>query len=673
MKRAVKWISIIVGGLIVLIIVALLVAPLFVDVEDYKPTIEKRVSEAIGRPFAINGELRLSLFPWAGLALSDLHVGNPPGFKEKDFVFIKAFDVQVKLIPLLSKDIQVQRFVMEEPRIVLERDKAGRASWEGLGKPSDKSASGISQPKSPPPEAEPQKTLPLEGLAVGEFTIKKGSLLWIDGVTGQRKELTHVNLRLDDVSLDRPIRFALSAKLEGEPLSLKGTVGPVGKKPGQGTLPVDLELKAMKEFDMGLKGQVVDPATRARYNLTVRVPPFSPRKLLKALGQPLPVATADPAVLTQMSFDAQVKGDRSSASISEGLLKLDQSKITFSGSAKDFERPDVSFKLHLDRLDLDRYLPPQAEKKAGGKEPEKKKSAPTKGTDYSALRRLVLDGTVKMDELKVHGAKIQDIHLKFQGRGGRFHLDPLSLRLYQGKLGAKGVFDLKQDTPKSHVQLLAHGIQAGPLLKDMLDKDFLEGTVNVQASIKMAGDDPDKIKRTLNGKGALRFTDGAFVGFDLGGMVRNIKAKFRLAKEAQERPRTSFSEFHAPFTIMNGVVTTPQASLKSPLIRVTASGQANLVDETLQFRVEPKFVATLKGQGDTTERTGIMVPVLVSGPFSSPKFRPDLKGMLKKVVPDPSKLKKLLEKPAGSKEEKNVLEEKAKGLLKMLPFGRKSQ
>ena len=84
MKKAIKWLLIAVGSLVALVIVALLVIPMFVDVQEYKPVIEKKVSEAAGRPFTINGDLRLSLFPWVGLAFSDLHLGNPPGFQEKD-------------------------------------------------------------------------------------------------------------------------------------------------------------------------------------------------------------------------------------------------------------------------------------------------------------------------------------------------------------------------------------------------------------------------------------------------------------------------------------------------------------------------------------------------------------------------------------------------------------
>ena len=138
MKKVIKWTSIGVGILVLLVIAALLIVPMFVDIQKYKPEIEKRVSDAVGRPFTIGGELKLSLFPWAGIAFTDLHLGNPAGFEEKDFVSVNSFDVKVKLIPLLSKDIQVERFVLTGPRIALIKSKAGRGNWEDIGKPSKK-------------------------------------------------------------------------------------------------------------------------------------------------------------------------------------------------------------------------------------------------------------------------------------------------------------------------------------------------------------------------------------------------------------------------------------------------------------------------------------------------------------------------------------------------------
>ncbi|UCF83856.1 MAG: AsmA family protein [Desulfobacteraceae bacterium] len=674
MKKAIKWVLILVGILIVLIVSALLIIPLFVDVKQYKPQIEEQVSKATGRPFTLGEDLNLTLFPWAGLSFTGLHLGNPPDFKEKDLLTVKSFEVRVKLLPLLTKDIQVKRFIMEGPRIVLEKNKKGRGNWEGIGKAPEEVHPGVPEKKEKPSEEKRPEGLPIKALAVGEFAVTDGSVLWIDQAKGERREISNVTFRLQDVSLDRPIGLAFSASLDGRPLALEGKMGPLGKEPGKGNIPLDITLKALEQMDMSLKGNIIDPATRQQFDLSIGLAPFSPRKLMKALDKTFPVETADPEALNRMTFKATLKGNPQNISISGGVLDLDDSNLKFSVKAKHFSRPDVTFDLHLDQIDLDRYLPPPSEKEPA--ESEKEGEVPAhkqKKTDYAPLRTLILDGTVRVDKLKAQGANIQDLYLKVKGKNGLFNLDPLTVKLYQGDMSAKGEVDVREDIPKSSIELRAKKIQAGPLLKDLLKKDFLEGTLDSDVAIAMSGDNAQMIKKGLNGKGELQFKDGSIVGIDLAGMVRNVKATFGLAEKGAERPRTDFSELHVPFTITNGVVKTPQTSLLSPLLRVKAAGKANLVNEKLDFRVEPKFVATLKGQGDKMERSGLMVPVLVTGSFSDPKFRPDLKGMLKEGlkegIPKPDELKKLLPGQSTEKGGAETLKEKAEGLLKGLPFG----
>ena len=138
MRKTIKWVLIVMGGLVLLLLSALLIIPKFVDVEQYKPEIEKRVSQATGRSFTLGGDLNLSLFPWAGLSLSDLHLGSLPGFDEKDLLTVESFEVRVRLLPLLFKEVEVKRFVLQGPRIVLERRKNGRGNWEGIGESSEK-------------------------------------------------------------------------------------------------------------------------------------------------------------------------------------------------------------------------------------------------------------------------------------------------------------------------------------------------------------------------------------------------------------------------------------------------------------------------------------------------------------------------------------------------------
>lgn len=622
--KALKWVLIVGGGVVGLVIAALLIIPLFVDVETYKPEIEKQVASAVGRPFTIKGPLKLSLFPWAGVAFSDLHLGSPPGYKEQDLLVVKSFDVRMKLLPLLFKEVQVQRFVIEGPKVALEKNKAGRGNWEGWGGPQEKAA-----PKTgaPPASKGPMDGLPLKSLVVGEFAVRNGSIIYVDQSSGSRREVADLNLELKDVSLDRPIRLLLSAVVETLPVSVDGKIGPVGPDPGKGKIPLDVSVKAFKELTVNLKGHLQDATANPQIDLALVVEPFSPRTVFTALKTPFPVATADPDALSRVGLRSKIQGSPNQVKLADGALDLDESKLTFAATVKDFAKPDLTFDMKLDKINLDRYLPPPSEKSG---EVQKVQPAASKKTDYLPLRTLVVDGKARVGALTAKGMKMQDISVTVTGRNGVIQIDPLLASLYKGTLSAKAAADVRQDAPRSTLSLQVKNVDAGPLLQDFLKKDFLEGTANVEANISAVGDAPERIKRSLNGKGQAVFSNGAVKGIDLAGMVRNATAAFGQTQQGAEKPHTDFSELNAPFTITEGVVNTPGTSLASPLLRVLATGKANLVDESLDLRVEPKVVSTLKGQGDATDRSGVTVPVLVKGTFSAPSFQPDLKGILEK-------------------------------------------
>jgi AsmA protein len=654
MNKTIKWALIICVGLVVLVIATLLIAPAFIDIRDYKPEIEKLVTDKTGRPFTIGDDLNLSLFPWAGVSFSDAQLGNLSGFSEKEFVSVKSFEVRVKLLPLLAKNIQVKRFILNEPSITLVKNKDGRVNWDPFIPATDKTAAP--KKKETPAAQSAAAGLPIKELTVGECLLKNGSAFYIDHSAQTRKEISAVHLDLQNVSLDRAITLSFSAQLDKQPITIDGTIGPVGQDFKKATIPLDLDINALKALILTLKGQLMNPASTPAIDLAVEMQPFSPRQLMAALDHPFPVTTSDPKALERVALKANVKGDASRVAVSDGVLNLDESTLNFSLKASDFSRPNLAFDMNIDQLNADRYLPPKSEQQTRPTE----KTASKKAADYEPLRKLILDGRIKIGQLVAGKAKIKDLLVQIKAQNGIFNLDPMQLAMYQGNVNGKGNFNVQTQTPKSNMSLNVAGVQVGPLLRDVLEKDILEGVTDAQLNLTMAGDNADTIKQTLNGNGQLQFNDGAIVGIDLAGMVRNVQAAFGLADRPTERPRTDFAELIAPFTITDGLFNTPQTSLKSPLIRVVAAGDANLVTEALDLRVEPKVVGTIKGQGDSAERTGLMVPVIVSGTFAKPQFRPDLAGVAKKqlqgVLEGTEKPEELLDK--------KKLEETGKGLLK---------
>jgi AsmA protein len=677
MKNLIKKTVFITGGIFLIIILALILIPFFVDMGKYKTPLEEKISASIGRSFSIKGDVKLSLFPWAGISFSDLYLGNPEDFKEKDFLRIKEFEARVKLLPLLSKDIQVNKFVLNEPRIMMITQKSGRTNLDGLIPEGESSES----PGEKDEKSAAQQGLPIKSLAVGEFTITNGSLTLVDEGQKTRKEITGITLQLNDVSLEKPVKLDFSATIDKLPVDIKGQFGPVGNPPGKKNMPLDLSITALDQIKTSIRGEISNPSDKPGFDLILQTDAFSPGKVLAALGQKDTLKPSDPGVFQTMKFGVKAKGNASEVSLSDGLLSIDGSTLAFKGKVSSFDKPAVSLEARLDAMNLDRYLP---KKEAPAKDtgPSTPRESSSGKPDYQALRSLVLDAQFSADDLTVNKAGLKNLKTTITGNKGLFVLDPVSFQTYEGKVDGQARADFKTNTPVFSMNIQANNIQSNPFLKDFMNKDFIEGAVNANLNLRMSGVDSVQIKRSLNGKGELAFKDGAIKGVDLTAMIQNVKTAFGTAAAGgSSGERTDFSELVSPFDISGGVFQTTQTRMVSPLARITVAGTADLNKEVMNFRIEPKFVDTLKGQGDRRDRSGVTVPVLVTGTFSSPKFAPDMNALvqegIKRALPKVPGLKGLL--PGGASEESpesteekspSSLEEGAKGLLKRLPFGR---
>ena len=636
MKGIVKWIGIIGGVFLVLIIAAALIIPRVMDIKKYKPMIQEKIASATGRTFTFGDDMDVSVFPWVGVRLTDLHLGNPDGYQEKDMVAVKGFEVRLKVMPLLSRQIEVKTFVLDSPKIYLEKMKDGQANWEGMGKGEGKKED-LGKKTGPSPPG-------LEALNIESFSVINGRVTYMDEGAGLKKEISDLNLKLSDISFEKPVGISFSLKLDGKPVLLEGSVGPVGKYPGKGTVPLDLVLKAVDQLDLKIKGSLTDPLATRGFDLDIQVAPFSPKKLAQALNQDIPLKPKDPGVLEKLALTVNAKGNPARVSLSSGELVLDDSKLVFSADAKEFSLPNVKFDIQLDHIDLDRYLP-ESKAKEGLPSSTAPAAAPpdskAKKTDYGPLRKLILDGKVNIAKLKARDATVENMVVHVLAKNGVITVDPLTLDLYQGSIVSKVEINVQKDDPATQMNLDARGIQAGPLIKDTVKKEWIEGTLKAGLGLSMSGDDPETVKKTLTGQGEFVFTDGAVIGIDLADTVRSLQSKLGAGEELKEKPKTDFAEFKIPFTAKDGLIRIDGTSLSSPLMRVTAGGTAHLATEALDLKIDPKLVATLKGQGDTQARSGLTVPVLVTGSFSSPKVRPDIKGMLGTGTGlDPETLKK---------------------------------
>ena len=214
MNRIIKILGIVVGVVVLLFVALVVVVSLMFDPNDYKADITAAVQEATGRELTLDGDLELSLFPTIRIAVGAATLSNAQGFGDEPMARIGGASLSVRLLPLLSKRVEIREARLEGLTLNLARDQRGRNNWQDLA--------GESAPVGEAPAAEPSDggagTL---DLGVGAIEIADANIVWNDASTGSRWELTDFGLRAEDFGPGRRFPLSMDFSLAGADVAVK--------------------------------------------------------------------------------------------------------------------------------------------------------------------------------------------------------------------------------------------------------------------------------------------------------------------------------------------------------------------------------------------------------------------------------------------------------------------
>ncbi|WP_420468493.1 AsmA family protein [Panacagrimonas sp.] len=373
----------------------------------------------------------------------------------------------------------------------------------------------------------------------------------------------------------------------------------------------------------------------------LQVASFNPRTLLKSLGQ-ADIPTTDPKVLSNASLSADYSGSFNSVRLDNLQLKLDDTNAAGSFAVRDFATQALEFALKVDKLDADRYLPPEASGPAEAPQPEKQAAeGPSKDLNSTEIPLAVLEdlnasGTLDVTELKLKGATMRDVRLKVDGPKGAAKQIALQTKAFGGQIdtqtriapGAKPTYAL--NTSISTLQL-------APVLQTFVGKDYVSGLGNIKLDLSSGGRTVGDLRKALNGDLSLNFENGAVKGFNLGQIIRRAQATLQGQKfSATEPEQTDFTSISFAAKIVDGVLKSDQLDAMSPLLRLNGNGEIDLVNETLNYLASPTVAATSKGQGGKglEELAGLTIPIRLTGSLFAPSYKLDLQTALKQKAGD---------------------------------------
>jgi AsmA protein len=251
MKRLLVISGIIVGVLLLVIIVV----PLFINVDSFRPDLEKKLSAALNRQVHI-GKLDASLLS-GGASASDITIADDPAFNKDPFLKAASVKVGVQLMPLIfSKQLKVTSLTIQKPDITLLKNAAGKWNYSTLGATAQKSPSESSKP-APEPSGKSTPDISVDKFEIAGGTVRVGHSSGHSA--GKESVYQNVNLVAHNISATSAMPFTLSAGMPGGgTLNLEGQAGPLNPTDSAKS-PLDAKIK-LNHADLAATG-FVDPSS----------------------------------------------------------------------------------------------------------------------------------------------------------------------------------------------------------------------------------------------------------------------------------------------------------------------------------------------------------------------------------------------------------------------------
>ena len=643
-----KKLFLVLGILVVLIAGAVIAAPFLVPTETIKSQLTAQVENATGRKLTVDGDLNLSLLPNVAVEMNDVHFANAPGSEVADMASLDALKVVLKVMPLFSGSVEVSQFVLVEPKIHLEVDAEGKPNWELLGTGDSASDSGTAGDQSATSGEGDSggSDLPISGLKLGDIRLENGSLTFVDHTAGTKEDIEAINMKLSLDDIRSPLQMLGSLDYKGETIELDlGLDDPESVIKGDES-PFKLGVKSGL-LQLGFTGDLKNQGSpSAAGGIDLSVP--SIKKLVAWLAEPIDF---DGQGLESLTIAGQLNGSAERIAFTDATISLDQiqgnGEVTadLAGAV-----PKIGGRLDLGAVDLNPYLPPPAEgadeTSETATEPSNDENAAPASTDWSdepidipPLNAVDLAFELTLDSLKVRELKLDRTVLALSMADNALTAELKEFGLYEGSGSGALTLNVADGRPSVEEKFTLTGLQALPFLTDAAEFDRLEGTANAEFVLTTTGGTERELVQNLNGNGKVVFADGAISGINIAAMVRNASTAF-LSAEANETRKTDFAELSGSFTIQNGRLNNQDLNLQAPALRVAGSGTVDLPAKQVDYRIDPKAAATLEGQGSETDVAGLLVPVVVTGPFDDLSYKPDLSGVIDQAIKDPKALKK---------------------------------
>ncbi|PTX53420.1 AsmA protein [Gemmobacter caeni] len=614
-----RWLMRIVSSLLVLVL--LLALMVFLMPKDRIARLaETEFARTTGRVIEIGNQIRPTIWPVLGVTAGPVRIANPDWAAGPDLLHADRIAIGLKLGPLFDGQIRMTEVEIDKPELLLERRKDGRTTWAMGGSGGSGPASGASSGA---------------GMTLGRGTIRDGRLRFIDRQSGTEIEMTDVNIDAAIPEFDGPARIDLRGLVRGQPVTLNASVEALGPLLAGELGAIELQAGAGKAA-FGFKGKASLARAEAEGHLTADL---GDRPALEAvLGRPLPdLPEGLGARAIGLSADL-TRTTKGALHLRKAEIALDDTVIRGEADLlPGADRPRLQGRFTTERLTL-----PGSTTQGDGKNTGDAGWSTTP-IDVSGLSALDAEISLSAGAIAAGPLKLGQTQAGVTLDRARAVVKLTEAAAYGGGITGQFVLNGRQGLSVGG-DLSLKELNLQPLLQDLTGTDRLLGRGNVKLSFLGSGASVDAILRSLSGDIAVKMGKGEILGLDIVGMLRTMDPGY-----VGEGKRTIFDTAGMTAKITNGIAVSDDLNIAANLFTAGGAGQIDLGARSLDYRLLPRL------GGDD----GVEIPVLIKGPWASPKIRLDLEWLTQKRLD--------AEKARAEERAKARLEELAKDKLGVTP------
>ena len=580
------------GVLVVLVVAAILSLPFLIDLNKYQDQYKPLIEETLNRKVVLKN-IRLTIWPRIGVRVVGFTVQEDPTFGAGPFASLASLDVGVKLIPLLSKKVEVEEITLRDPFITIIKNRKGEMNLSTIG-PKTPSTSSPEQPESPSqPTGNPLQVLAL--LAVDRVSITGGTITYRDESTTKPTEyqINNLEVLLKSVHLGETPTLHLAATVQpyNIPVKLDGSFGPLVETIDLKQLGFDLSLG---KIAMAIKGSLVG----GNLDATLTSP------LINSAEVPMTLPLAKPVVVKNFYLTAKAKSP-----LPQGVPPLELADVTDLGLDVVLGNSVLNVKGAM----------------AGGRA----KISVTSPTINTADVPVVLPFKKPFD--------IKDLRIAAELKGQEARVNNLSFQLFGGHAKAQAGMTLDPAAPLFNGKVVVQGLQVGPALEALgSDQISISGMAGLDFAMGGRGFSLPDLTKALESVGHVAVKDGRIEGVNL---IQEALSRLQVVGLSPDNVKaTAFSTIETDLAIKEGVITVQRLLMDSHDFRATGGGTIGF-DQTLNLTVNLNLSQNLSQKIARSSPVAkfamkegrLSLPLIITGTAQAPSYGLNMTGMTGKV------------------------------------------